>query len=250
MKNILCHEFFKLRRNKALWICSAIAFLIVVLFAGLGASIPDEGDYKPQGNYGLIDAAKNVQTWSLLLAVVVCSIIVNEYGRGIMRNILMCGQPRYKVYFSKLIICTLVALFIFTIFYGTDTLMLTLINGFGSVNIGRYLLILLVVFLHVIAIAAVIMFFADLTQNTGATIGITIGLTIVFILLSAFGGEYSLVSKSLTQIGQLYVGNTINMVANYELGTAKMVRYAVTAIVTTILFTAAGLFLFKKREFK
>jgi len=256
MINLLKCEFYKLSRNFALRVVGIITVLFSVLSAALFIF---SGNTAGITAIAASDAMSLIrfdnQVWLILITVLVCSIIVTEHQRGIIRNLVISGKSRVEVYISKLIVCVLLS---FAIIAVSQLLYLTLLginSGWGSHSLGEYIGHLGLVLIQVAAFTALVLFISSLTYSTGATIGISIALLFVFSLFAALSQMFALFGNQSTAdifefISRLYVGNLFPQVAIYGTASNILLQHSVVGLITFFAFGGGGLYLFNKRDMK
>lgn len=257
MKNLLAHELFKLKKNKTMYIVFFLAFAFSLILAVLTIAVPEEIGGKITGSEGLSLAVGGNQLWFIMCAVIISSIVVTEYQRGIIRNTVMSGNQRYKIYLTKYIVSIVSAIVMFTMVVIVSTVAASIANGWGDITVGKFILMYLHVLLQYAAVIAVILLIADLTRSPGAALGTNIALILVFSLIGEFGIRIEVNGEVITKgnkvlefIGDLYVGILSQRAAMANLTTAKIIQYICTAICTLIAAFMGGVFLFNKRDLK
>lgn len=254
------HEIYKLVKSKAFWIVVALTFIFPIAMSFLMVSVVG-GDGKVQGmpvdlnaSTALLDACANAQIWSILAMVVISSLVVGDYNNGIVRNMVMSGMPRWKVWFVKLGLSVILTVVAFGIFVLVESIIMGAWYGRGSVAVGRYFGTLCVAALLSIALSSVILFLADLTRNTGATLGITILLFIAFSIFTMcvhmIPASNEALRKTFEIIGELFVGNVLSSAASFTWTAAKMWQYVATSVATFAVCTGLGFWLFCRRDLK
>jgi len=259
MISLLRHEFFKLFRNRAVQIVFIIAVLLSIGMTILMLFIPEEllgGALSGSGSIGI--AAEGSEVWLILCAVIVSSIVVTEYNRGQIRNMVMSGHSRIKIFFAKYIVCLVSAVALFTVIVLVGLPITTIANGWGDdATVLQFIGMFFHVLLQYAAVTALILFIADLTRSTGAALGANIGLILIFIIIGSLGvrveidGEVIVAGNRVLEfIGDLYVGVLAMRVATPDLTAIKIIQYIATAVVTTAIALIGGAFLFKRRDLK
>jgi len=255
--NLLGHEFFKLKKNRTVHIVFVLTVVISIALALLLIFMPEELGGNMKGSDSLAVAAEGVQIWFIMIAVIVSSIVVAEYGKGQIRNMVMSGHSRCKIFFIKYIVSLVAALVLFTTTVVISGGVVTIINGWGSIGFGEFIGMYSHMLLQIAAVTAIIVLIADLTRSTGAALGANIALVLIFTLISSFGirveidGEVIIKgNKILEFIGDMYVGVLAIRAATPGLSTVKIMRYICTAVVTLVVALFGGAFLFTKRDLK
>lgn len=258
MSKLFKHEFFKLFRNRTVHIVFLITVVLSAGIALLMVFMPESISGGVSGSETLSMAVGGNDVWLIMCAVIVSSIVVAEYHRGIIRNMVMSGHSRCKIYLAKYIVSLVTAIALFTTVVLVTLPILSIANGWGdAVSVGTFLLMYLHILLQYAAVIAIILLIADLTRSTGAALGANIGLILVFTIIGSLGitvevdGEVVMAGNRVLEfIGDLYVGVLSTRAATPDLTTAKIIQYILTAIGTLAIALFGGMFLFKKRDLK
>jgi ABC-type transport system involved in multi-copper enzyme maturation permease subunit len=276
MGNLFRHEFYKLWKNKTLWVTLGVGVAIVVLFSGIQLysewwaenygdfftsisdgqggtiDIPIEPRERTTAVSALLSAAGMCQVWAILAMVVICSFVVTEYNRGNIRNLAMSGNARWKIYSVKLTLAVLTTVAFFAIFAILHMIIFWAWGGWGSVGAGELALVALILFLQTIAIAAFVLFFADLTQSSGAVFGVFFLALIAFAIIGGFSYVFrnnDFLFDAFNFFTDVFVANAMQFV-DYGMKTAKVIKYIVSALVTAVGLSALGFWIFEKRDMK
>jgi ABC-2 type transport system permease protein len=146
MTSIISADFFKLRKNIALWllpVAAIVATLVTAVFIRFsdGATIEGGGEvvsaqdifgFDTSGSVGVNAMSTISQLYAILGVIFAGLFISNEYSNGTIRNALCIGKSRVQVYLSKLLTaCGMMLIVTFSslvAFIGS----LTLLYGFGD----------------------------------------------------------------------------------------------------------------------
>lgn len=262
MKNLFRHEIFKLLKSKSFWVvlivAASVSLFIAIIMQSVGGTTVELGDGETttmaftKGAEGLMFAASDASVMIVFISILVSGIFCSEYQKGIIRNLVTSGAPRWKIYITKLILCTVASLILLVVMTVIFTGFCTVFNGFGSVNFGKLMLSLLTIVIHVVAISALIVFIADLTKSTGATIGISIGIYLLFTIIIQIVGISATGTwlKVVEFFSDIHPGKGMEVATNLDISIARYIRLIIMAICSTAVFTFGGMFLFKKRDLK
>lgn len=272
MINILKAELFKLKKSKSAWICMAILFgyilLVIAMMLGIRNAVGGIG-----GMGGLIGGlipeysassalqffASDFQIILILVCVVICGFYAGEYKNGLIRNALTAGVSRTKVFFAKFIMAMSVSAAVYLVVSAIYITVYGIAGGWGDLNGGVFIGFWLLVFLQFLATAALVFMFSILTKSTGATIGITIGLTFFFSILASLGmlGEFfpdSAFVKFLSEFSMLFSGAQITkaaeMAAAETLNVWRVVESVLVGAVTLGACAFGGWAMFRNQDQK
>ena len=273
MLNLIRADLKRVVKDKLFLICSiiALAFAIInpllyeVLFSMAGANeqqlamlgvLPTAKSlffqsFLPGNNFGLI--------MPILLGIVLCK----DFSYGTIRNKLIAGHSRAKVFLSMLITCIItmcgimlvqgiVTLGISLIFYEYSTV------AFSLAEFGYVLISLLFEILIYITISAILCFLCVFMKNSGVCAVVYIAIA---FLLSIIGGVFlittSLVSpekKALIDLLDFLAKSNIFSTTIVGAGTSyslKEVLYIlIPNIVSSALLITFGILVFNKKDLK
>lgn len=257
MKNLLRHELFKLKKSKVIYIVLAIAVIVSYVWAEIVVAFAAE-DYAATGSESLRIVANMAQFMFIMLSVIISSIVVADYEKGIKRNIVMSGHSRTKIYICKYIISFFAAILLFTTAVIVCLVVTLRYNGWGSISFCHFILMYLQMLLQYAAMVAIIFFISDVTRGSAAAIGANICLilflffmtNLVFTSVGADGETITSTSKFLDFVGDMYPGVLSQRVTMPDLSVLKIVQYICTAIVTFTAVFIGGAYIFNKRDLK
>lgn len=267
MNNLLRAEWYKLMRNKVLWILSFIiiglTFLLVLLqyldhqgmFAdtGVKVEIHDEATeaYPISGIKLFIES---IYSPDLFLTVVLTSVlgvyfITGEHANGTIKNLVSIGYQRSKIYFSKLITFvsgSIMLVLLFAISFAIFGALFFEIGVWPDSNLlFRTLQMLLLSWLFIIAFAAIVMFFSVIPRGTG--VGLLLSIGFYFIAgagLRMLSYKYALAEKIQNYV-VYYRYSTLDV---NNLSLANVVELTMIPLCTAIFFIISGLFVLQRKD--
>ncbi len=287
MLNLLRADLMRLRREKSFFV-GVLAIFIVGLFAvfttfhdnlvttGFRTESPDELFFSESMLIGITSA------------LFIAFFIGTEYSDGTMRNKLISGHTRVSVYFSELITCAVGALIQHVIYLVTVTLLGSLLLGRMKTPPEQLVLITLMSFLAVFALASMFVMLALLIPSKAAIAIILIAALILLIIpLNAmdelsepeFIDIWSITDESGNQSneqmpnplyprgvwrriygfmknffpnGQLF--QAANLLGGTEEGDGNilpiMAAFMCCSLLITLISTGAGIIVFKRKDLK
>ncbi|MDE7379504.1 MAG: ABC transporter permease [Clostridia bacterium] len=107
MKKLLHFELFKLRKQKSLYICSAVVLgLLLLLVLAQYILIQSFGGGETSlSAVDIIITAVSASDFSLIVSIFIVLYVCGDYSQKTIKNIYSRGFSRTKVYFAKFIIC-------------------------------------------------------------------------------------------------------------------------------------------------
>ncbi len=271
MINLLKADLKRMLRDKLFLITCIIgagfALITGLLYFGLNSLIDslEEGLLMFYAKDILAASFAPLSNFGLALPIFICIILNKDFSYGTIRNKIICGYSRTKIYLSLLI--------------STILLMVTTILGYTVVNFGLSSLlldysitttfakdleyILLTILFGVIGyilLASFVVFFSTTTKNGGLAIilyfGIAFLLTLISVacaLSSSFLGDdmsfFKNIFEILCNINIFYLFNSvIGYVDVYHLKEILFIVFDV--IIFGTLITLLGIKIFNKKDLK
>ena len=281
MRNLFKAFLFRLRKDITfkvtlfIGIGLAVLFTLIYLAIDLAAKALAEGDYQFMfctGQNLFIGSLSPAQNYGLAIPVNLISFTVLEFTQGSIRNKIIAGNSKVKIYFS-LILSGLIFAFALITSYALLSLALgSIIGGFdinGYVSLGVQInaeyfwkMVVLAIFAYIF-ITTMTIFFATLIRSIGPCIPIVILLIMGFYLASTIFsvvglfGEDSEVVKNLTTIMMIF--NPLHSLASsgsilgddvIAIEDKAFIAEIINNTVYSALFVTLGVVIFKKKDVK
>ena len=264
MSNLLKADFFALLKSKLMYILLIICvlsplFTIVTDFAlsKITASFADEID---EIDISTVFQARTVMfsnfsltnNIGLIIPVFAGIFTMSDIRHGTIRNKIISGHDRTKIYLSHLIVsiafCVAMSLISFLILCGGSLIFFKYgpaFNGAEAWNFVKCLIIGLLAFAYV---ASVSTFFALVTKSTPMTIIFTIVVVIVLGIISSiysfFPEKYHFIFYLIPTFASSKVATTGELANNiFFCGLGSFIGFAT-------IHTIGGIFLFKSKDIK
>lgn len=259
MLNLLTAERIKLMRSKKLWIVLGLFTLLPVFQAvnskiavDNGAKLVQEIDTVINGATGVLMMDKSGLTILLVISAFISFFIGEEFQHGTIRNALSLGRSRTHYYMAKFVFSALLCLIGVILMTALGVIAYSVAFEFGEVGgINNYFLYTIksfsTLYLLIAANVSVYVMISFLTKNTG------ISLIWSFIYTIATGfvpgifqqtEHFKHVTFWFTESFLFYLDFTNpSVIARYP-------EMALVSILTIVLSSAIGLFLFKRMDIK
>lgn len=274
MIKLLNAGFTRLRKNKLFW-------LLIVFSIGI-ALLMIYGQYSDMKNYGeVIEVEQLMFNYSTSIGIVIAiftSLFLGvEYSDGAIRNKISIGHKRTNIYLSNLIITSITSLFSYILFMIVIAIIGIPIFGELTLSISTFLILIGCIFVMIISTSSIFTFIAMMISNKTITAIVSImlafgmmmfALTCMNILYtqeyieqaSMVNGEMRIeevknpkypseskkkVCQTLLDINPAGQGFQI---ADRSIANIKVLPLYSLGIL--VVFTSAGLVLFKKKELK
>ncbi len=274
MIRLLNADFTRLRKNKLFWLLSifSIGLALFMIYT----------QYSDMKKYGeVIETEQLMINYSTIVGIVIAiftSLFLGvEYSDGAIRNKISIGHKRTNIYLSNLVITTITSLFSYLLFLViVSSIGIPLFGGI-TMSISKLLKLLGCIFVTIIAYVSIFTFLAMIISNKTITAIVTIMLAfgMMFYSLMAFDrlSQPEYIDTMIMKDGVQEIINTKNN--HYLEGEKrKLIQLSIDIVpagqmfqiagrtVTNlkalplyslgiiIIFTGAGLALFKKKELK
>lgn len=277
MIKLLNAGFTRLRKNKLFWILSifSIALGLYMIFI----------NYSGMKNYGdIIEVEQLMLNYCTIIGIVI-SIFTSlflgvEYSDGAIRNKISIGHKRINIYLSNLIIVTITSLFSYLLFLGIVASIGIPLFGGITISLSKLLMLLGCIFVTVIAYSSIFTFLAMIISNKTITAVVSIMLAFGMMMI-ALTNMNTLQEPEFVEVASVTNQETnafemkqapnpkypseakkkvcqilldINpagqgfQIADGSIANVKILPLYSLGII--IVFTGAGLVLFKKKELK
>jgi len=101
MGNIIKYEIVKLLKSKLI-IISFTASLAFAAFLGIVHLEYIEFYTLNGSSFALVQFAQGSVIYPFIIAIIISSIVVTDYNQGVIRNMVMSGQTRNKIYYPSI----------------------------------------------------------------------------------------------------------------------------------------------------
>ncbi len=276
MINLLNAEFYKLRKSKS-WLIGLIVtvLFLLLLYSSLlmidkinqgelangsggimvyqnGDSIKEQGSMMEQiGVIGVIQQMFGGNFVGLILAVLVCMFVIQEFSNGTVKNLVGKGYSRAKIFFSKMlaaIVLTLVfqaAALVVTVCLGIpfmggeiySSTVWTDVAVYGGIQI-----------LFGVVMAVIFMLIGELTRNLAAGISVSIGL-LLFSTVVTEGLDLLFRGLDL-QPSKYWILNLMEECPMTDFSTEFLVRGVLASAVWILFAAVLGAVHFQKADVK
>ena len=255
-------------------ISAALSIFFMVLLLLLDRNQTDPASRICTGQTMMLLSLSPVFGFAIMIPVSLVSFVVSEFSQGIIRNKIIVGNSKLKVYLSLVISCVLYSVVIFSFFVAFSILLGTICNGFNSNGIAvlglvnwqmgfvtpNYLVRAFVLAIFVqIFVASLTVFLTSLFRAVGPCIPIIIiGLFVMTLLsfllpmskpeaipgLRTFVPLYGLMDPDKTQVSPdvwIFI---------FGLGDEKFNSALLSASAYFLIFGAVGSVIFIRRDLK
>ena len=242
MKKVIKAEMYKLFHTKAFVRVLFIMLLFVCAPLIMSSNMIDNAAS------GLDFFHKIVSSSEVYLAIIIISAITADYTQKTIKNLICSGISRTKIYFGRYT-STFLVCFITCIIYGiVGTVCYTIKCGFGGNLISKIPEMLMSFGLQTLYLAvfvAVVYFLATLFRKTSISLALSLayclGGSYIFMLLDA---KFNL---GLTSFA---MNELLSSIISLKVNADFFIHFTVLTIVTALVISTVGVFVFKKRDIK
>ena len=283
MSDLFRAFFFKLRKDLTFRITLIVGGGVAVLMMLLYLAIDGKGGHVYcTGNNLFVTSFNPAQNFGLAIPINLITFIVTEFGFGIIRNKIIAGNSKFKIYLSLFLTGLVFSLSLLFVYVGLSTLLGTIVGGFdpngrailGLTGMGNTFIspdfiwkfLIANIFVY-ITFTAVIVFFACLLRNVGPCIPITVLFPILLCTVLPVISQIPDVQKS---VGDAFIYlNPFQVIGNpdissvhvniygydytgfvYSLSNKQMIATTICNVLWTAAFTGFGALIFVKRDVK
>lgn len=247
MKNIYKFEFYKLIKQKSLYICSAVMLALSLFGALLSkalASNPDIGMTAPS-NLSVLLSSVSSSNFTIICDIFIALFVCADYDQGTIKNIYSRGFSRGTVYFSKFT----VAIVATTAMFGA-TLLFNLIVGSSmfdsAAEKGNYVGLLIGQYLYCIAYSTFSFAICLAIKKIGASIALAIlGPSLIGTALAL--ADAFLKFKNF-KFGNFWLDAFITDLSSVATDSKRMIVCITLSAIYTVIFAAIGYYINKRQE--
>lgn len=280
MRDLFRAFFFKLSRDLTfritLIIGAGLSVLLVAMFALIDSFSSSGQHIMCTGNVLFGFSFSPTSNFGLAIPINLISFTVLEFTHGIIRNKIVAGNSKVKIYLSLFLTGLVFTLSLLFIYVGLNTLLGTIIGGFdpygmamigttqGSITpdfIWKYFIACVLVY---ITITSFTVFITTLLRNIGPSIPIVIVLSMMLGLVLPM--MYQLIPDLQESLGESpFYLNPLQIIGappvSYDSGygalggtmvisNERMIATTIANVMWTLIFAGFGTLIFVKRDVK
>lgn len=254
MIKLLQFELFKLRKQKSLYICSAIilaglflsvaaSFVLTRTLGGLDGLFEEEIPVPTAVD--MVLSAVSAADFTLIAGIFIALYVCGDYSQKTIKNIYSRGFSRSDVYFAKLIICVGYVVIMYII---TELFALAVGSAFfGFEPQGGNIFWLLLGQLFVcIASASFCYAIANIIKKTGVVLAIVIlvpvALTVILTLVDTVIKVYmaDIIKIENFALSDYWLDGMLMVLADAKASVTKIVVSCILPVIYAALFLTAG----------
>lgn len=263
MKNLLKADFYRLSKNKLVYISLIVSlvlpFLISGMIFGVKEFLKSIGDDSSSALYDLVLNSHAIvsttfsfaNNFGIVLPVFATTIIIADITSGTIRNKLILGYNRHKIFFSHFIVTLTYCLTLIIVYTSMTALSSSLFLGTGTISQEHATSLVYFYILGVISYVMVSAFATFLSLSTFSGVGSVI-LTVAFCMgIGLISTLFAMVDYSSFQYVVYAIPSFVTTAfQTSEITLTMFLESLVGTLVFTALFYVAGTFIFNKKDLK
>lgn len=264
MKNLLIYDFRRLLKTKLvkmMAICMvAIPLLVSLFFLGIGFGNNVETNVFMNG-YKMVTFIYGLFNYGIYIMVIILIILMSsEYHNRTIRNKIVAGYSRIKVYFSGLISIVSICFSIFLVALLLNFIVCLSIDGSGEIiDLKNYILKHLVGITYIIFLIVLCYFLVSTFKSIGAPLGITMACCIGLVSILMLVDTMVLVmpessAKTAETILMFFPQHHCNKISAFidprEIKNSSLAIFLIIDIVYIILMVLGGAYKYNKSDFR
>jgi ABC-2 type transport system permease protein len=243
MINLLKLEIYKLKRNKAFWLISAIDIFVGLIYVMKNGSLV--------GIKAFQSSMYDIATLMVLGAIFAGLFIGTDFTDRNINQGIVAGYSRIKILFSKVIILFLATEIIMILYPITSVIVNSALNGWGETfNMDTAIYILRTIFLRLIVDSSCIslwVLLAFLFKDILKTVSVSI-----FIFMMGSGCIITLSKKVdfMKEIYNLTANGQARILVNKTLSLYQITNIMVSNLIIVLVLLSISYLLFRRAELK
>lgn len=245
MINIIKSNLFKLFRNKTYYGICVLLGLSLILYIYLNYFAKYSNDFVVPALQNLSENLSNPYIINILFALLAGKFILEDYGSGVIKNILGRGISRGKYFIGNIISIYIVYVITWIIYLVLQSIIYGFKYGIGTGNIKVLLLGIILNLIFMLALIIIVSAITAITRN-----GILIA--IIFVVILNIDKIIMLIASILHRRIDLYWINMITYINYIDIGTNNelLIKGIGISLVYVVIFIIVGLYAIKKQDVK
>lgn len=256
MKRLFLFELHKLKKQKSLYICSAVIlallfFLVLanfILLKYMGEYVESEAPTAVEIMLSAIDSSDFILVSSIFIVLYVCG----DFSQKTIKNIYSRGFSRAEVYFVKYLICLAYTVIMFVVFQLFTLAVGSAFFGFKPYG-GNIFWLFFGQLLVCLAYASIIFAVATMVKKTGIAIAIaiiapaaiTVATTVIDVIIQV---NFETLSEDSFMFSSFWLDGMLLALSDAAASVEKIVVSCVLPVVYGSAFTLAGYFVNRRTE--
>lgn len=252
MFNLLKIEFYKLKKSKIFYF-----FLFLVILQAIIIYIFSIKDFSK--NLNLMNGKETLVymffiqstlTVNMLIGVFASDYIVTEFTSGYIKNLISYGHRRISIFISKTMVYYIASIILAFTVPVVMFLINTARNGYGEAFTFNSLVVLIRLFFIMSLIYIAIGSISALIAFAFRNVNITMGLVIALDFINRIFNIMVIRKPSFRWIFDKLIFSQPSIVLQDKATAVDFLQAGVISLITILVTTAAGIYIFKKEDIK
>ena len=255
MKRLFLFELHKLKKQKSLYICSAVvlALLFLMVLANFILYKYLEVTMQAANAVEITLSAINSSDFNLIVSIFIVLYVCGDFGYKTIKNIYSRGFSRTEVFFAKYIICVAYVVIMFIVTELFALAMGSAFFGYRTVD-GHVFWSVFGQLLVCLAYASFVFAISFMVKKMGiafavvilAPAAITVITTVIDVIIMVNAGET--MSQDSFMFSEFWLDGMLVTLSNATASTVKTVLASVLPVVYGAVFVTAGYLVNRKTE--
>ncbi|MDD3171418.1 MAG: ABC transporter permease [Bacilli bacterium] len=263
MLKLLKADFIRLKNEKTVWIVGIVAIFlafITSLVFYIMAKTTDNFDtggmivVSFSGVFTFSNSFSVTNNMGLIIPIVICVFAGKDFSYLTIRNKLISGNSRTKVYLSSWMTSLVVGTILITIYALSSLLFASLFMGYGrEFDFGEVLYILKTLGLGILlfmVVESIAVFLTFVTKSMSLSIIISIGASLFLSIITSVFMFFLSGSPVLKEIYSWTMMSQGLALTSMSVDTDTLIRILISSVVGITVFTSLGIVIFKKADIK
>ena len=248
MWNIMRSEFYKVFKSKVTWVTQFVFLgiaairIVVVLFAKTKS-----GDWEMiMQNTGIsvFSTYPSGTLYFVLVALFVGGLVTSEYTTGTVKQVVSRGVPRTQIVIGQYVALSVAM----TVITWIPSLLLmgiySLAWSFGSISLGRFLLLIIAQIVVIWSYVAISMLIGHVTRSGG----LSVGINLIILLVGSMATSIAAVLLDWEWLIDYWLVTMQNTALSYASGVGTQCKYILILTLIGAVATGLSALLFEKRD--
>lgn len=248
MWNIMCSEFYKVRKSKVTWVTLFVFLTMAVIeIAAVAYAKMKSKDWEMLlESDGITVFSRNYTgtLYCLLVALFVGGIVTSEYTTGTVKQVVSRGMSRAQIVIAQYVALSVAITIITMIPLIVLMLVYTFSWQFGSITLGRFLLLLVGRIVVIWNYAAISMLIGHITRSGG----LSIGINMIILLIGSMAVTVVSALMKWETLPDYWLLNMQSEALDYTSGVGLECKYILLLLLLGVVCTGLSVLVFQKRD--
>jgi len=264
MLNIIKSDFYKLKKSKAFWICTALCVIFGIMMV-MAIHTETQIDLQAGAGHDYETALQNSidasAVWglkqflpmnisALIVGIFISVFITSEFSYGTIKNTLSRGADRVQVFLSKFLVCGVASVVMQILFMSALIVTGSVVWGYdpqGVASTGGLISVVLSQLLVILGFTALFTFTSTAIRANGGAIAVNI---LCSTIISTFFSALGMLLGIKIHVNDYWLGGVVPKLATIPTVSGDVLHGIVVVLAWGIAAMIVGTVLFKKQDVK